>query len=107
MSKNEKRNRAIPIQFYVNEDENRKILENVSKSKLDKSKYLRAMAIDGEIKNIDLSYLDNLTMEINKIGVNINQIAKRVNESNTIYISEIKELKLLMEEINNKIYEKM
>lgn len=102
-----KRSRSIPIQFYVNEDENKKILRKIKDSKLDKSKYLRTMAIDGEIKNIDLSYLDNLIIEINKIGVNVNQIAKRVNESNMIYKSEIKELKMLIEQINEKIYEKM
>ncbi|EPB8220924.1 MobC family plasmid mobilization relaxosome protein (plasmid) [Clostridium perfringens] len=71
---------------------------------MDKSKYLRALALNGEIKNIDFTYLDNLIMEINRIGTNINQIARRVNESNNIYKSELKELKIYLEEINEKIY---
>lgn len=91
-----KRSRNIPIQFYVNETENKKILKNIEKSKLDKSKYLRALALNGEIKHIDFTYLDNLIMEINRIGININQIARRVNESNNIYKSELKELKYIL-----------
>ncbi|WP_417282175.1 plasmid mobilization relaxosome protein MobC [Clostridium perfringens] len=79
-------------------------MKNIENSKLDKSKYLRALALNGEIKNIDFTYLDNLIMEINRIGTNINQIARRVNESNNIYKSELKELKIYLEEINEKIY---
>ncbi|MFR5591635.1 plasmid mobilization protein (plasmid) [Clostridium perfringens] len=50
------------------------MLKNIENSKLDKSKYLRALALNGEIKNIDFTYLDNLIMEINRIGINIQKV---------------------------------
>ncbi|WP_423064427.1 hypothetical protein ACSW9W_15180 (plasmid) [Clostridium perfringens] len=30
--------------------------------------------MNGEIKNIDFTYLDNLIMEINRIGINIQKV---------------------------------
>ena len=61
--------------------------------------YLRKMAIDGIIVNIDHTDIKKQTAEIQKIGVNINQIAKRVNQTNNIYSQDIAELKELMNEI--------
>ncbi|WP_423753778.1 plasmid mobilization protein [Clostridium perfringens] len=49
-------------------------MKNIENSKLDKSKYLRALALNGEIKNIDFTYFDNLIMEINRIGINIQKV---------------------------------
>ena len=43
--------------------------------------------------------IKNLIKEINKIGVNINQIAKRTNETNRIYEDDIKELKGELEQV--------
>lgn len=40
--------------------------------------YLRKMAIDGYIIQVDHTDIKAMTAEIQKIGVNINQIAKRV-----------------------------
>jgi hypothetical protein len=41
--------------------------------------YLRKMAIDGYIINTDFTDIKAMTAEIQKIGVNVNQIARRVN----------------------------
>ena len=41
--------------------------------------YLRKMAIDGYIVNTDTTPLKKQYEEMHKIGVNINQIAKKVN----------------------------
>ena len=55
--------------------------------------------IDGYVVKTDYTTIKNLIKEINKIGVNINQIAKRTNETNRIYEDDIKELKGELEQV--------
>ena len=43
------------------------------------SAYLRKMAIDGIIANIDTTYQKEIFQEMHKIGVNANQLAKVAN----------------------------
>lgn len=47
--------------------------------------YLRKMAIDGLIIYTDTSDIREMNKELHSIGVNINQDAKQVNETNSIY----------------------
>ena len=73
------RKRKVQIKFYVTEEE-RALIEQ--KMKLvptrNMAAYLRKIAIDGYIIQTDHSDIKAMTAEIQKIGVNINQIAKRV-----------------------------
>ena len=50
---------------------------------------LRKMAIDGYIVNTDTTPLKKQYEEMHKIGVNINQIAKKVNTTGDLYLSLI------------------
>ena len=61
--------------------------------------YLRKMAIDGYIIQIDHSDIKAMTAEIQKIGVNINQIARRVNATGSVYKEDIEEIKGVLAEI--------
>lgn len=45
--------------------------------------YARKMLIDGYVAKVDYSELKTVTAEIEKIGVNVNQIAKHVNATTT------------------------
>ena len=55
--------------------------------------YLRKMAIDGYIVNTDTTPLKKQYEEMHKIGVNINQITKKVNSTGDLYSEEMQELK--------------
>ena len=61
--------------------------------------YLRKMAIDGYIIQIDHSDIKAMTAEIQKIGVNVNQIARRVNATGSVYKEDIAEIKGVLAEI--------
>lgn len=61
--------------------------------------YLRKMAIDGYIVTTDSTPLKKQYEEMHKIGVNINQIAKKVNTNGDLYPKEMKELKGMVKEI--------
>ena len=47
--------------------------------------YFRKIAIDGYIIQVDHADIKAMTAEIQKIGVNSNQIAKRVNATGSVY----------------------
>lgn len=74
------RKRAIQLKFYVTEQERILIEEKMKLLQTDNlGAYLRKMAIDGYIIQLDYSAIKEQTAEIQKVGVNVNQIAKRVN----------------------------
>ena len=56
------------------------------------------MAIDGYIVNTDTTPLKKQYEEMHKIGVNINQITKKVNSTGDLYSEEMQELKEMVKE---------
>ncbi|RSJ19972.1 plasmid mobilization protein [Streptococcus intermedius] len=79
------RSRAILKRFFVDDTENQKIKAQMTTAGIDNfSVYARLMLLHGEVKVVDFSALDKLRQEINRIGVNVNQIAKYANTNETI-----------------------
>ena len=88
------RKRNKEIHFYVTEEERKLIRRKMIESKTkNMGAYLRKMAIDGYIVNTDTTPLKKQYEEMHKIGVNINQIAKKVNTTGDLYPEEMQELK--------------
>ena len=63
------------------------------------SAYARKMLIDGYIINVDHSDILAQTAELQKIGVNINQIAKRINSTGTVYAQDVEDIRGALAEI--------
>ena len=63
------------------------------------SAYALKMLIDGYIVNVDTSNIRAQTAEIQKIGVNVNQIARRVNSTGTVYAQDMEDIKGALAEI--------
>ena len=101
------RRRNVKIEFYVDEEELNKITEKAQVMHLDRSKYMRKVAVDGYIIKQDYSHLDDMIYELNKIGNNINQIAKVGNANNHISSQDIKEIKENMNKIWDMVADKM
>ena len=94
------RKRSKEIHFYVTEEERKLIRRKMIESKTkNMGAYLRKMAIDGYIVNTDTTPLKKQYEEMHKIGVNINQIAKKVNSTGDLYPEEMQELKEMVKEI--------
>ena len=71
------------------------------------SAYIRKMAIDGYVIRLDTSDLREISRLLSINSNNLNQIAKRANETGSIYIKDINELKDQQEEIHaalRKVY---
>lgn len=55
--------------------------------------FIRAMSLNGEVNVIDLRELAPLLNGMRVISRNINQIAKKANETNNIFSSDVQKLK--------------
>ena len=89
-----KRKRPIPIMFWVSEDERAQIEEKMAQLGTDNmSAYLRKIAIDGYVVNLDLPELRELTTLLRYSSNNLNQLTKRVHETARIYDADIESLR--------------
>ena len=61
--------------------------------------YARKMLIDGYIIVVDYTEQKKLAAEINKIGVNINTVCRRINSTGRFYQDDIDELKEKMDAV--------
>lgn len=96
----ENRKRNVQIIIRVTEEERSLIEEKMRQiSTLNLSAYARKILIDGYIITLDLQEVKGHTAQLQKIGVNINQIAKRINETGRIYADDMNEIKRAMEEV--------
>ena len=96
----ENRKRNVQIIIRVTEEERALIEEKMQQiPTLNLSAYARKMLIDGYIIMLDLQEVKGHTAQLQKIGVNINQIAKRINETGRIYADDMDEIKRAMEEV--------
>ena len=57
------------------------------------SAYARKMLIDGYVVHIDTTDIRAQTAELQKIGVNVNQIARRLNSMGSLYTQDVADIK--------------
>lgn len=69
------------------------------------SAYIRKMAIDGMIINLDMHELKEISRLLRYNANNINQIAKRLNEGKNVYVSDIGDIKEKQAQISGMIRE--
>ena len=94
------RKRTVQLKFRVTEEERALIEEKMKQIPTrNMAAYLRKIAIDGYILQVDPSDIKAMTAEIQKIGVNVNQIVRRVNSTGSAYQEDIDEIKGVLNEI--------
>ena len=85
-----KRKREIVLRFRVTAEERGMIEEKMAQLGTENmAAYLRKMAIDGYIVKLDLPELRDMVSLLRRSGNNLNQIARRVNETSRIYDADI------------------
>lgn len=82
--------------IYFSDDEWEVVEKKAEDTKLNTTNYIKRMAIKGYIIEYNLDKINELIYEINKIGVNINQLTRKTNEINNIYSEDMKELQKQM-----------
>lgn len=88
------RKRNVPLLFWVSEQEKDMILEKMAQLGTDNmSAYLRKMAIDGYVVKLDLPELKELVSLLRYSSNNLNQLAKRANETGRVYDTDLADLR--------------
>ena len=93
LNNREKRKRMIQKKIRLTEEEARFISTKVAESGMTNfNAFARIMLIMGEVKILNFEELKELRKEINRIGVNINQVAKKVNEDDQASLNELSQI---------------
>ena len=93
------RKRNIQMKFYVTEEEKRLIDRKIAQLPTRRyGAYLRRMAIDGYIIQLDTTDIKRMNAALSAIGRNINQIAKRVNAGGGAYKADMREIQERLDE---------
>lgn len=82
------------------------VQEQASNANLSLTDYIRTLALHEEVKPHRTPLEDSLLVELNRIGVNINQVAHAANVGRfdqAIFQYALDELMLLMKKINNEV----
>lgn len=100
----EKRN--VQLKFRVTPSELIHIREKMEQAGIQrKGAYLRKMAMDGYVIRMDLSDVKELIRLMRISSNNLNQYAKKANETGSIYLEDIKDLKQQQEELWERLGE--
>lgn len=89
-----KRKRPERIVFYVTPEEKELIHAKMDQLGTENmGAYLRKIAIDGYVVNLDLPELRELTTLLRRSSTNLNQLTKRVHETSRIYDADLESLR--------------
>ena len=95
-----KRYRNNVVYLRLSDDEYRILNAKVSLSEhRNTSDFLRQLIVESIVYNVDYKYLRKYNYQLGKIGTNINQIAKRINETRSIYQHDIENLQREMDKV--------
>jgi hypothetical protein len=87
------RKRSVQFHFMVTEHEMELIQEKMALfGTQNMGAYLRKMAIDGYVVRLDLTDIQALVSLLRNATNNLNQIARRVNETGSIFEADIEDL---------------
>lgn len=89
-----KRRRTIPLMFYVTPEERDQIEAKMAQLGTNNmSAYLRKIAIDGYVVQLDLPELREMVSLLRRSSNNLNQFAKRANETGRIYPEDLADIR--------------
>ena len=87
------RTRKNRVVFYLDDTELALLNEKMTAAKIgNREAYLRKMSLDGYVVRIDFSDVREMVRLLGNATNNLNQVAKRANETRSIYESDIKDL---------------
>ncbi|MDR1663634.1 MAG: MobC family plasmid mobilization relaxosome protein [Clostridiales bacterium] len=92
--------RSVNIHFRVTEDEASAIRQRMAEVGVyDLGAYARRMMIHGLHITVDLTDVGEMVSLLRRVGLNVNQIAKRANETRSIYAADLEDMRRAYDEI--------
>ncbi len=93
-----KKEEELKIRISV-EDKERIRFKMEESGILNMSAYVRKMALDGICVKLDLTEVRQLIVLLQRCSNNLNQYAKRANETGSVYAADIEDLQSRLDEI--------
>ena len=88
------------LHFFVTKSDQERIHQKMAEMGIrSKSAYLRKMALDGYCVKLELQDVKELVSLLRRCSNNLNQYAKRANETGSIYQEDIRDLQARLDEI--------
>ena len=90
----QKLKRNIAMTFRVTEEEQAMIRRRMAQTGITNLRaYLLKMAIDGRVIDFDLTSVNECSKLLRNVSSNINQIARRINETGNVYAADMEDVK--------------
>lgn len=97
-------NRTLNISARVSPEEKDIILEKMEMMGMTNlNEYLRRMAIYGFMIEVDMQPLNELSVELSRIGNNLNQLSKRNNQNSPIYKEDVQAIRQEWKEVMERL----
>lgn len=92
--------KRIRIYTKLTPEELARIHEKMAEMEIqNRSAYIRKMALDGYCINLDFSDIKELVSLLRRCSNNLNQYARKANETGSIYEEDIRDLQTRLDEI--------
>lgn len=99
------RKRTKSILLRLSDEEWNYLKKNVALTGLSTQSYLRARIQGVELKPRPPEIAATINRELSAVGININQIARAVNSRNFVQVSDLNEIKRLLQQLWDKVGE--
>jgi len=98
--KKQNRNRNIALTFRVTPEEKEMVERRMEQTGITNLRaYLLKQAIDGQVIHIELDSVKEMVRLLSNATNNLNQIARRVNQTGSIYAEDITDLQARYDEL--------
>ena len=88
------RKRPIRIVFYLNEQEQALLKEKMMEANIqNREAYIRKMILDGYVIRMDFTDVRRMIWLLSNATNNLNQLAKQANETRSVAVSDIRNLR--------------
>lgn len=96
--------RTIGLYFKVSPEEMALIEQKMEQAETaNKRAYLRKMAVDGYVIRLDLGEMKELLRLLCSVSNNVNQIARRCNETGNLYGEDVEDLRKGYVEVQKEV----
>ena len=94
------RKRNIQVIFWISEQERELIQQKMAQLGTENmSAYLRKIAIDGYVVRLELPELQEMVSLLRRSSNNLNQLARRANETGRVYEADLEDVKQNQEQL--------
>ena len=95
-----KRKRDVPVLFWVSAEELELIHQKMQQYGTENlSAYLRKMALDGYVVQLDLPELKELVSLMRRSSNNLNQLTRKVHETGRVYDADLEDISQRQEQL--------